>query len=66
VDGGLAGVAPPGLTRAAASLADAYRGDRRDLETEVLAGFLAAVRGLDLGDLGRVPLASWLTWAVDT
>jgi hypothetical protein len=60
---GLAGVALPGLTRAAASLAGAYRGDRRDLETEVLAGFLAAVRGLDLDDLDRVPLASRLIWA---
>jgi len=60
---GLTGVALPGLTRAAASLASTYRGDPRDLETEVLAGFLEAVRRLDTSELDRVPLASHLTWA---
>jgi hypothetical protein len=60
---GLAGVALPGLTRAAASLASGYRGDSRDLETEVLAGFLEAVRRLDTDNLDSVPLASHLTWA---
>jgi hypothetical protein len=59
---GLTGVALPGLTRAVASLA-AYRGDPADLETEVLAGFLAALRALDLDELDRIPLASRLTWA---
>ncbi len=60
---GLTGVALPGLTRAVASLAAAYRGDPGDLEAEVLAGFLAALRVLDLDDLDRIPLASRLTWA---
>src|SRR4029077_5457512 len=60
---GLAGVAMPGLRRAVGSLAAAYRGDPADLQAEVLTGFLAAVRALDLDDLDRVPLASRLCWA---
>ena len=60
---GLTGVALPGLTRAVAGLASAYRGDSRDLETEVLAGFLEAVQRLDTDELDSVPLASHLTWA---
>ena len=60
---GLAGVAMPGLRRAVAALAGAYGGDREDLESEALAGFLAALRGLDLDDLDQVPLASRLCWA---
>jgi hypothetical protein len=60
---GLAGIAMPGLRRAAGSLAAAYRGDHTDLQAEVLTGFLAAVRALDPGDLESVPLASRLCWA---
>jgi hypothetical protein len=60
---GLTGVAMPGLRRAVASLSAAYRGDPEDLQAEVLAGFLAAVRGLDGDDLEAVPLASRLCWA---
>jgi hypothetical protein len=60
---GLTGVALPGLTRATGDLAAAYHGDNRDLQTEVLAGFLQAVRGLDLDDLDGIPLASHLMWA---
>jgi hypothetical protein len=60
---GLTRVALPGLTRAVASLAAAYRGDPGDLEAEVLAGFLAALRALDLDELDSIPLASRLTWA---
>ncbi len=60
---GLAGVAMPGLRRAVAALSASWRGDREDLESEVLAGFLAAMRGLDLDDLDAVPLASRLCWA---
>jgi hypothetical protein len=60
---GLVGVAVPGLRRAAASLAAAYHGPTADLEGEVLTGFLAAMRALDLDDLNRVPLASRLCWA---
>src|SRR5579863_1411423 len=60
---GLAGIAMPGLRRAAGSLAAAYRGDPADLQAEVLTGFLAAVRALDTGDLEAVPLASRLCWA---
>ena len=60
---GLAGVAMPGLRRAAASLSAAWRGDTEDLQAEILAGFLAALRALDLDDLDRVPLASRLCWA---
>jgi len=57
---GLVGVAMPGLRRATASLAAAYHGQAADLEGEVLTGFLAAMRALDLDDLDRVPLASRL------
>src|SRR5207253_3032634 len=60
---GLAGVAMPGLRRAVGSLAAAYRGDPADLQSEVLTGFLAAVRALDPDDLESVPLASRLWWA---
>jgi hypothetical protein len=60
---GLTGIALPGLRRAAASLAGAYRGDPADLQSEVLTGFLAAMRGLDLDDLEAIPLASRLCWA---
>jgi len=60
---GLTGIALPGLRRAVASLASAYRGDPADLQSEVLTGFLAAVRGLDLDDLDAIPLASRLCWA---
>ncbi len=60
---GLVGIAMPGLRRAVAALSAGWRGDREDLESEVLAGFLAAMRGLDLDDLDAVPLASRLCWA---
>ena len=60
---GLVGVALPGLRRAAANLSASYRGDPADLQTEILTGFLAAMRGLDPDDLDRVPLASRLCWA---
>ncbi len=59
---GLAGVAMPGLRRAAASLSAAWRGDAEDLQAEILTGFLAALRAMDLDDLDRVPLASRLCW----
>jgi hypothetical protein len=60
---GLVGIAMPGLRRAVAALSAGWRGDREDLESEVLAGFLAALGGLDLDDLDAVPLASRLCWA---
>jgi len=60
---GLTGVAMPGLRRAVAAWSAGYRGDPGDLQAEVLTGFLAAVRGLDIDDLEHVPLASRLCWA---
>jgi len=60
---GLTGIALHGLRRGVASLTAAYRGDPADLQSEVLTGFLAAVRGLDPDDLEQVPLASRLCWA---
>jgi hypothetical protein len=60
---GLTGVAMPGLRRAVAAWSPGYRGDLEDLQTEVLTGFLAAVRALDLDGLEAVPLASRLCWA---
>jgi DNA-directed RNA polymerase specialized sigma24 family protein len=60
---GLVGVAMPGLRRAAATLSATYRGDAADLQTEILTGFLAAMRALDPGDLDQIPLASRLCWA---
>lgn len=59
----LAGVALPGLRRAVAAIGVAYRGEAADLQAEVLAGFLAAMRALDLDGLEEVPLASRLCWA---
>jgi hypothetical protein len=59
----LPGIALPGLRRAAASLSAVYRGDPGDLQAEILTGFLAAMRALDLDDLDSVPLASRLCWA---
>ena len=52
---GLVGVAMPGLRRAAATLSASYRGDPDDLQTEILTGFLAALRALDPDDLDRRP-----------
>src|SRR6266516_5156117 len=60
---GLTGVALPGLRRAVAAPSAAYRGEVEDLQTEVLTGFLAAMRGLDPDDLDRAPLSSRLCWA---
>jgi hypothetical protein len=59
----LAGIAMPGLRRAAGSLAAAWRGDPADLQSEILTGFLAAVRALDPASLEAVALASRLCWA---
>ena len=59
----LCGIALPGLRRAAGALAAGYRGDLADLQAEVLAGFLAELRALDLDHLEAVPLASRLCWA---
>jgi hypothetical protein len=59
----LAGIALPGLRRAVACLTPAHRGDPFDLQAEVLTGFLAEMRALDLADLESVPLASRLCWA---
>jgi len=60
---GLVGVAMPGLRRAAATLSASYRGDPADLHTEILTGFLSAMRALDPDDLDDIPLASRLCWA---
>jgi len=59
----LVGIAMPGLRRAAGSLAEAWHGEAADLQSEILTGFLAAVRALDPDDLESVPLASRLCWA---
>ena len=57
---GAAGVLAPGLRRVCDRLAAGWAGDRDDLEAEVLAGFLTALRTID-PDSGRVP--SRLCWA---
>ncbi|GAB4054708.1 hypothetical protein [Catellatospora paridis] len=54
-----AGLALPGLKRAARELYEEYGGDRDDIDSEVLTGFLEAVRGVDL-DSDR--LAAALVW----
>jgi hypothetical protein len=59
----LVGVAMPGLRRAAASLSAASRDDPDDLQIEILTGFLAALRALDLDDLEDIPLPARLCWA---
>ena len=45
---GAVGVAMPGLRRAAGRVTRGYRGDTADLDAEVLAGFLAALRNVDI------------------
>ena len=57
---GAAGVLVPGLRRVADRLTAGWSGDRDDLDAEVLAGFLTALRTLD-PDSGRLP--SRLCWA---
>lgn len=57
---GAAGVLLPGLAAKVNRLARGYPGDREDLEAEVLAGFLTALRTVD-PDSGR--LAARLCWA---
>ena len=57
---GAAGVLAPGLRRVCDRLAAGWAGDRDDLEAEVLAGFLTALRRID-PDPGRLP--SRLCWA---
>lgn len=52
---GATGVALPGLRRVAGSVARGYDGDRDDLDAEVLAGFLTALRHFDLSR-DRIPL----------
>ncbi|GIE56981.1 hypothetical protein Aoc01nite_23830 [Actinoplanes octamycinicus] len=50
---GAVGMAMPGLRRAAGRLAAGYRGDSEDLDAELLAGFVAALRTIDV-DAPRV------------
>ena len=57
---GAVGVAMPALRRAAGTLARGYEGDTADIDAEVLAGFLAALRSMDLS---RPAIALRLRWA---
>ncbi len=57
---GAVGVALPGLRRVAGRLARGYTRPTEDLDAEVLAGFLQALRGIDI-DAGRIPAR--LCWA---
>jgi hypothetical protein len=57
---GAAGVLLPGLRRVADRLRVGWAGDRDDLDAEILAGFLTALRTLDPAS-GRLP--SRLCWA---
>lgn len=57
---GATGVAMPGLRRAAGVLARGYGGDTADLDAEILAGFLAALRTVDIS---RRSIALRLRWA---
>lgn len=57
---GAVGVALPGLRRAAGRVARGYRGDTTDIDAEVLTGFLAALRTVDVT---RPAIALRLCWA---
>lgn len=57
---GAVGVAMPALRRAAGTLARSYEGDTADIDAEVLTGFLAALRSIDLS---RPAIALRLRWA---
>jgi hypothetical protein len=60
----LTGVAMPGLRRASNTWrATLPPGELADLQSEILSGFLIAVRALDLDDLDNVRLAARLCWA---
>lgn len=57
---GAVGVALPGLRRAAGRLTRGYRGDTADIDAEVLTGFLAALRTIDVA---QPRIALRLCWA---
>lgn len=57
---GAVGVAMPALRRAAGILARGYEGDTADIDAEVLTGFMAALRSIDLS---RSAIALRLRWA---
>ena len=57
---GAVGVALPGLRRAAGRLTRGYRGDTADIDAEVLTGFLAALRTIDVA---QPAIALRLCWA---
>ena len=50
-----AGLALPGLRNAAGALTRGYRSDPADIDTEVIAGFLAALREVDIDE----PAIAW-------
>lgn len=50
-----AGLVLPGLRNAAGSLTRGYRSDPADIDTEVIAGFLAALREIDIDE----PAIAW-------
>ncbi|MGY0234085.1 hypothetical protein [Longispora urticae] len=56
------GLAMPALVRCAGSLSAGYRGDPADIDSEIVVGFLAALRGRDL-DLSRPAVYAKLCWA---
>lgn len=59
---GAVGVAVPGLTRIAARLSHGFAGQADDIESEILAGFLHALRSADL-DAPRVWVRlCWAAW----
>lgn len=57
---GAAGIALPGLTASAARLTARFTGDPDDVHNEVLAGFLAALKSVDIG---RPQIMVRLQWA---
>ncbi len=57
---GAVGVALPGLRRAAGRLTRGYHGDTADIDAEVLTGFLAALRTIDVA---QPSIALRLCWA---
>ncbi|GIG63376.1 hypothetical protein Lfu02_77480 [Longispora fulva] len=56
------GLAMPALVRCAGILSAGYRGDAADIDGELVAGFLTALRGDDL-DLSRPVVYARLCWA---
>ena len=59
---GAAGVALPALQKIARELSDGYRGDRADLASAVLTGFIDGIRRVDVDRPGVITRLRWMAY----